>query len=239
MPLALSVCIACYDERPTLARAVEEALRALDPLPGDHEVIIVDDGSTDGSGELADELARRDARVRAVHHGRNLGLGGFYRTSFREARKDIVYPMAADLQPIPEEYLPVYLPLFDRYDFVVGFDRRRGDPLLGRLLSLGEKLVFAAAFPGVPKIGGPLMFRRSVLDAVDLALAKEEDRSWMVLWELMVRAKRAGFRFVEVPVRRRPRRHGSSRGSTLASAALMLRRLGRLRQVLARSVRRD
>jgi dolichol-phosphate mannosyltransferase len=232
--VSLSVCIACFNEADTLERAVAEARAALAALGGTrHEVLIVDDGSTDGSGAIADRLAAVHDFVRAVHHERNLGLGGFYRTAFREARGDALYFMAADLQPIPGEYFPVFVPLLERHDVVVGFDLKREAPALSRLLSWGEGVLFGFLFPGVPKIGGPLMIRRAVIEAVDLRLARDEDRSWMVLWELMVRAKRAGFRFARVPVRRRPRAIGGTHGSTLRTAVIMLRRLRRLRGALA------
>jgi dolichol-phosphate mannosyltransferase len=233
-PLRISVCVACYDEAATLERAVAEALEALAALGGDgHEVLIIDDGSTDGSGAIADRLAASHDGIRVAHHARNLGLGGFYRTALREARGDALYFMAADLQPIPGEYFPRFVPLLDRHDVVVGFDLRREAPPLSRLLSWGEGVLFGFLFPGVPKIGGPLMIKRSVVEAFDLQLARDDDRSWIVLWELVVRAKRAGFRFARVPVRRRPREVGSTRGSTIRTAAIMLRRLHSLRGMLA------
>ena len=132
---------------------------------------------------------------------------------------------AYPLQPIPAEYFSSFLPLFADHDVVVGFDLRREAPLLSKTLSLGEKLIFAFLFPGVPKIGGPLMIRREVVQRVRLSLMDDDDRSWTVLWELMIRAKRAGYRFARVPVRRRPRQVGGSRGSTLRVAFEMLRRL--------------
>lgn len=234
MAESLSTFIACYNETATLERAVTEVIEAHQRAGRRYEVVLVDDGSTDGSGALADALAERLPQVRVIHHERNLGLGGFYRTAFREAQTDIVYFMAADLQPIPGEYFHDFLPLFDSHDAVVGYDLRREAPALSKLLSWGEKQIFAFLYPGVPKIGGPLMIRRRVIDAVDLALARDqEDRSWMVLWELVIRARRRGWRFARVPVRRRPRTRGRSRGSTIRTAAVMLSRLGQLRRALA------
>ena len=234
MSASISAMVACYDEAATLERAVEEVLEALERTGRPHEVVIVDDGSTDGSGAIADELEVRYEAVRVVHHERNLGLGGFYRTALREARCDIVYFMAADLQPIPGEYFPRYLPLLERHDLVVGFDPEREAPLLSRLLSLGERLVFACLFPGVPKIGGPLMMRRTLIDAHELVLMGAQDRSWLVLWELLVRAKRSGASCTRIPVRQRPRAVGTTKGSTVRTAFVMLSRLGELRRALAR-----
>ncbi len=232
----VSAMVACYDEASTLERAIEEVLDALGEIDGEHEVVIIDDGSTDGSAAIADELAARHDIVRAVHHDRNQGLGGFYRSAFQLATREVVYFMAADLQPVPAEYFPTFLPLFATHDGVVGFDLRREAPLLSKFLSYGEKLLFGFLYPGVPKIGGPLMIRRSVIEATPLVLSSDEgDRSWMVLWELMIRARRAGVRFAQVPVRRRARARGSSRGSTIRTALAMLRRMHQLRVVLAGS----
>ena len=235
MTLDLSVCVACFNEASTLELALIEVLEALDLVEGDHEVLVIDDGSTDGSGQLAQEMASRDERVRTIHHEHNLGLGGFYRTSFSQARKDVLYFMAADLQPIPGEYFPQFLPLFESHDGVVGFDRREGDPILSRCLPLGEKLIFGFLFPGVPKIGGPLMLRRDIIEKTSLTFMHQQDRSWLVLWELMVRAKRAGCQLARVPVRRRAREKGTSRGSTLRTAVVMVRKLHLLRRALAES----
>jgi len=229
----LSVCVAAYNEAATLEPAVAEALAALATLGGEgHEVLIVDDGSTDGTGAIADRLASEHEDVRVVHHPQNLGLGGFYRSALRQARGDVLYFMAADLQPIPGEYFPRFVPLLADHDIVVGYDVRREAPLLSKGLSWAEGLLFAILFPGVPKVGGPLMIKRSVVDALDLRLARDEDRSWMVLWELMVRARRAGYRFGRVPVRRRARARGTTRASTIRTAVLMLRRLHALRRAL-------
>ena len=227
----VSVLVACYNEASTLERAITEVTDALMSVRGSHEVVIVDDGSTDGSGRIADELARSSNLVRVVHHDVNRGLGGFYRTAFREATRDVLYFMAADLQPIPSEYFPIFIPLLDENVLVVGFDERREAPLMSKAFSWGEKQLFAFLFPGVPKIGGPLMIRRDLLRRLPLVLSADDgDRGWTVLWELIIRARRAGLPMARVPVRRHPRAKGRTRGSTVRTAATMLSRLGRLRQ---------
>ena len=83
---SLSVVVLAHDEAPNLDRCAAEALEALAETGQEGELMIVDDGSTDGTSEIADRLAAADARVRVVHHGANRGFSGAMTTSLREAR---------------------------------------------------------------------------------------------------------------------------------------------------------
>ncbi len=236
MPESISAIIIVCNEIHTLQKAVEEVLAALRPLERDYEVLIIDDGSTDGSLEIAETLAGEHEKVRLFAHPTNLGLGAVYRTGFREARKDIIYFMAADLQPIPALYMETFLPLFENHDMVVSIlDRCRNLPFLHCLLSTLEYIVFRLLFPKIPKIGGPLMFRRRILTMIDLELAgTNEERGWMVLWELVIRTQRANLPIATVPTRRRPRTHDKSKGTTWRNGLVMLLSLPTLFKALRR-----
>ena len=229
MKESVSVVVMAYNEEATLRAAVDVVLEALE---GRYEVIIVDDGSTDNTKEIADKLATELPLVRVVHHSTNRGFGGIYRTSFAEVQNDLLYFMAADCQPIPSLYFEQFLPLFDEYDIVLGRLPKRRDPFLSKFFSWAEKQVFHTLFPGVPKVEGPFMFRRSLLDNVKLALVDSNDRSWMILWELFIRAHRQGYKITTVKTRRRQRAHGKSRGNTWANVFVMIRSLIALCRVL-------
>jgi dolichol-phosphate mannosyltransferase len=223
MQESISTIVMAYNEAPTLRQAVEEALNALGKTGRSYELIIIDDGSTDGMSEIADQLAMADNCVRVVHHERNQGMGGVYRTAFKEVKNDIIYFMAADLQPIPLLYFERFLPLLEQHDLVLGYQTKRDAPLQSKFFSWAEKLIFQIIFPGVPKISGPLMFRRTLLDDIKLTSMDSDDRSWIVLWELMIRAHRNGYRFTSVPVQRRQRAQGKSKGNTWRNAFWQLR----------------
>ena len=230
--LSISVVVMVYNEAETLREAVSEVLAATRPLGRPLELLIIDNCSTDGSAEVADALSTEEAEVRVVRHEENAGLGGVYRTAFSAVKNDLVYFMAADLQPIPAEYFRDMFPCFSEADVVVGLDRRRKAPLLHRAFSQIERILFAIVFPGTPKIGGPLMIRREWLQPERLHFVEHPDRSWIVLWEMIIRAVRDDARVKVVPIDRRARVQGKSRGSTWGNALRMLGRLLTLRRIL-------
>ena len=97
-PLSLTVFFPCYNEEENVERTTESALDACRALADDFEIIIVNDGSRDRTGELADELAARHAEVRAVHNHPNLGYGGALQAGFRAATKSWVFCTDGDGQ---------------------------------------------------------------------------------------------------------------------------------------------
>jgi glycosyltransferase involved in cell wall biosynthesis len=101
----------------------------------DGEVLLVDDGSDDRSGEVCDELTKTHDDVRAVHHPQNLGRSYAIRTGFREARGDVVIIMDGDRQYEPKE-VPMFLSKMDEgYDVVTGWRHQRTDPFVRKLIS--------------------------------------------------------------------------------------------------------
>lgn len=232
---SVSALVMAYNEAETLTAVIDELDGALRDHCDDYEMVIIDDGSTDGMGKIADELVSRYSSCRVVHHPINLGMGGVYRTGFREGRKDVLYFMAADGQPMPGRYLSQFLPLLETNWIVLGRLINRRDPVLSRVLSWGEKTIFRLLFPGVPKVGGPCMFRREILDQVNLRCMRDNDRSWIVLWELFIRAKANNFPIAVCDTERRTRQSGKSKGSTWFNVLPQLRGAFRLKLSMIRS----
>src|SRR5262249_39034249 len=141
-----------YNERENLASLIEDVLRAAPAA----DVLVVDDASPDGTGALADELAARDPRVRALHRAGKLGLGTAYVEGFRHAIArgyDLVFEMDADSSPAPR-YLPALLAAAATADLVVGsrYIKGGGTPNwspLRKFISGGGN-VFARAVLGIP-----------------------------------------------------------------------------------------
>jgi glycosyltransferase involved in cell wall biosynthesis len=101
----------------------------------DGEVLLVDDGSTDRSGEICDQLAKDHPNVRVVHHEKNLGRSYAIRTGFQQAKGDVVIIMDADRQYEPKQ-IPLFLAKIDEgYDIVTGWRKERTDPFVRRLIS--------------------------------------------------------------------------------------------------------
>lgn len=232
MNLSVSAMVMGYNEVATLSEVVVELDRVLRRQCVDYEIVIIDDGSTDGMGAVADGLVEKSEHWRAVHHATNQGLGGAYRTAFRAGKNDVLYFLAADGQSDPAQVVPLFLPLLADHHVVLGIPRKRQDPLLSRLFTLGEKIVFGALFPGVPKIGGPCMVRRELLERIPLRCMQDDSRGWIVLWELLVRAKQAGYRIATCDIARRPRRSGKTKGNNWGNALVMLKSAFRLKSIM-------
>lgn len=208
-----------------VVREIDSELRALGQQ---YEVIIVDDGSSDGTDEVADHLAREVNRVRVIHHDANRGLGGVYRTGFAEARGDIVTFFPADGQ-FPGTIIKQFAPLMEKADMVLGYLPNRNSSLLARSLSWAEKCVYRLLLGPLPRFQGILMFRRKLIDEIELT---SFGRGWAVLMELIIRASRGGYRLVSVPTEMRPRMSGRSKVNNVSTIWANLSQILALRRCL-------
>ena len=216
---ALSVVIPMFNEEAYVRRSIESARQALAHLGGDWEIVVVDDASTDGTGALADELARADPRVRVLHNARNRTLGGSLREGLGAARGAVVLYTDADL-PADLLELPRALHLLDyqEAELLAGyrFDRtgeglRRA--LLARCYNLALRLLFGLRVRDV-NFAFKLV-RRSLLQRI--ALTSEGS---FIDAELILRARKAGARVIQMGLDYFPRSRGAS---TLSSPRVVLR----------------
>lgn len=228
--MRLSITLPAYDEVESLPAAVSDARAALARVvaPGEGEVLIVDDGSRDGTGEVAEQLSVELPTVRVVHHATNEGLGGVYRTGFRMAAGDYLTFFPADGQ-FPASIIAKFLPLMEEADVVLGYLSGLRRPGVAGLLSLAERALYHMLFGPLPKFQGILMFRRSILDRVGL---KSRGRGWAVVLELILRASRLGCPLVSVPTDIRPRVAGASKVRNVSTIWSNLRQAMALRRLL-------
>jgi len=224
----VSVVLMAFNEAASLAAIAAEIHGELASLGTNFELLIVDDGSSDGTGQIADELAATLAKVRVRHHEVNLGLGAVYRTGFAEARGDLVTFFPADGQ-FPATIIGRYLAAIDNTDIILGILPERGGPVAARLLSLAERLLLRSLFGHFPRFQGIMMFRRSLLGSTRLV---SQGRGWTVLMEFILRQARAGARIKNLPITIRPRRGGASKVNNLRSIASNLRQVLALRLTL-------
>jgi glycosyltransferase involved in cell wall biosynthesis len=186
-----SICIMCFNERATLADVVTSALAVGKKSGGDYEVVIVDDGSSDGSRELSDELAATLPHVRVVHHPVNRGIGEVLRTAYREARMDWVTCVPADTEFVLADLLDG-MPLMQdgvavayRISTFPGWHRR----VVSNLQRLLNVLLFGLRVERVNWV--------KILPARVVASLPLVSTSPVVETEVMVRLQRLGYRFVE------------------------------------------
>jgi dolichol-phosphate mannosyltransferase len=230
-PRSTLVVTPTYNERDNL----EPFLRSLFEVAPTVTVLVVDDASPDGTGELADEIASRDARVKVLHREGKLGLGSAYLDAFRWGLKhgfELFFEMDTDLSHDPR-YLPDFFDAFaNGADVVIGSRNIPGGAVEGwgagrHLLSKGGSFYSRAILGlGIRDLtSGYKGFRRAVLEAIDLGSVRSEGYSFQV--ELTYRAVRRGFRVVETPIVFVDRRAGQSKMSrrVFAEAVVMMPKL--------------
>src|SRR5207253_11095211 len=127
MPAGLSVFFPAYNDSGTIASMVIRTVKAAAELTPDFEIIIVDDGTADGTAEIADELAHTYPQVRAVHHPRNRDYGAALRTGFRSATKEFSFYTDGDAQYDPTELALLWAQIRDDVDLVNGYKISRAD----------------------------------------------------------------------------------------------------------------
>ncbi len=215
-PAPVLVVIPTYNEAANLARIVERTLAAVPAA----QVLVVDDGSPDGTGEIAESLASRDGRVHVLHRSGKQGLGAAYLSGFGWALERgfaAVVEMDADGSHQPEQ-LPRLLAALDTADLVLGSRWVPGGavenwPRHRQWLSRGGNryVRFALRVPLRDATGGFRAFRRSALLALDLNEVASQGYCFQV--DLAWRALLAGLTVVEVPITFVEREHGTSKMS--------------------------
>jgi glycosyltransferase involved in cell wall biosynthesis len=183
------------------------AVQAARQLTPDFEVVVVNDGSSDATALVADELARLYREVRVVHHPKNGGYGRALRTGFESATKDLIFYTDGDAQYDPREMALLWNRFADDVDLVNGYKISRSDPLhrilIGRIYHYTVKLLFGLSVRDVDC--DFRLLRRSIFDRVRL-----EKTSGVICLEMMKKIQDAGFRIAEVPVHHYHRAYGKS-----------------------------
>jgi glycosyltransferase involved in cell wall biosynthesis len=216
-----------FNEAANLEAVVRELEAVLRGLP-DPELVIVDDGSRDGTGALADRLAGELPVVRVVHHDVNRGLGGVYRTGFEQATRDLVSFFPADGQ-FPATILQAFHPLMAEHDLVLGYLPGRRGSALARGLSAAEKVLYRLLFGRMPRYQGVFMVRRTVLRSLTL---ETTGRGWGVVMEMVLKIFRGPYRVTSVPTTLRPRMSGESKVNNVRTIWVNLKQALALRRTL-------
>jgi dolichol-phosphate mannosyltransferase len=211
------VIVPTYNERENIARLIDNVL-AQDPRL---EILVVDDGSPDGTADIVDRMIAVSTRVNILRRPRKMGLGTAYVAGFRWALErgyDFVFEMDADFSHDPSQ-LPEFLRAIQSADLVLGSRYRDGKvsvvnwPISRLILSYFAN-VYARRVTGLQvwdATGGFKCFRRSVLEAIDLSEVRSNGYAFQI--EMSYRAVRRGFRIVEIPIVFVDRTEGTSKMS--------------------------
>jgi glycosyltransferase involved in cell wall biosynthesis len=210
---SLSIAMPAYNEAENITPMLEEVIRVVEPITGDYEVIVVDDGSKDGTADAVLAFAAAHARVRLIRHERNLGYGAGVFTGLTSAVKDWVFFTDSDRQFVFDE-IALLLAQREHADLVVGYRAPRRDPPLRLLYGWGWNLLVTMLFGRTVRdvdCAFKLM-RRDVVQAV-APLVQSRGATFSAEWITI--AGRLGFRIAQVPVTHRERVAGRPTGARL------------------------
>jgi glycosyltransferase involved in cell wall biosynthesis len=224
----LSLFYPLYNEEGNIEEAARRALTILPRYAETFEVILVDDGSRDATGSIADRLAAEDSRVRAVHHPANRGYGGALRTGIAAARHEWIFYTDGDNQFDLDE-LRLLLPLRHDHEIVSAYRVQRNDRLHRRvneaIFNTVIRILFGLRLRDVDCAFK--LYRSSIFEGMELI-----SEGAMIDVEILARAARRGARIAQVGVKHYPRTVGQSTGGSLAVIGRAVRELFRLRASL-------
>lgn len=209
--VSISVFFPCYNEQDNVERTVSSALKVLGNLKADFEVIIVDDGSVDATGRIADEIASRDSRVKVIHHKPNRGYGAALKSGFKAATKELVFYTDGDGQFDIHE-MPALLPLIKEFDIVSCYRLNRQDPLMRRINGWAwTRLVCFLFGLNVRDIDCAFkLYRTEIFDNIEMS-----SDGALIDAEILARAVRKGYSITQKGVHHFPRTAGEQTGAKL------------------------
>jgi glycosyltransferase involved in cell wall biosynthesis len=224
---SVTIVFPMYNEEDYIHRAVRAARAALSEAAPDHEIVIVDDASTDRTGAIADELAAGDPRIKVVHNAVNRKLGGSLKAGYAVASKELVLYTDADLPfDLQELTRAVRLLEYQQADVLSAyrFDRT-SEGLVRTVYSFVYNLLIRVVFDlRVKDVNFSFkLFRRSLLDRISL-----KSEGSFIDAEFLIRARKAGAQIIQVGVDYFPRSRGISTLSSADVIAKILREMAQL-----------
>lgn len=224
--VAISVFFPCYNEQQNVVRTVENAREVLEKIGADLEIIIINDGSSDETGHIADELAGRDRRIKVVHHRRNLGYGAALQSGFGAATKELVFYTDGDGQFDMNE-MPPLLPLMEEYDIISCYRLNRRDSMIRKINAwCWTKLVCLLFGLKLRDIDCAFkLYKREIFEHIELT-----STGALIDAEILARAARKGYRIAQQGVHHYPRTAGSQTGAKFRVISRAFKELFELRR---------
>jgi len=204
---SVSFVMPMFNERDNIAGTIEQIRALADGLVEDYEIVIVDDASTDGCGNIVEDMARDDARIKFFRLATNTKFGGAFAKAFKSARKDIILYMDSDM-PVDAADIKESLPLIADADIVTGYSKvKKGETLLRKVISGSYNLMVQALFGlNVRDINsGYKIVRRDLVDGIDFV-----SQSPFIDVELFLQAKKENRPVRQYPLVFRERTGGRS-----------------------------
>ncbi|MBI5699487.1 glycosyltransferase family 2 protein [Candidatus Saganbacteria bacterium] len=208
--MKISCFFPMYNEEGNVESVVRQAVMVLEKRAEEFEVIIINDGSTDRTRELAEKMAKTDKRIKLVSHPKNLGYGAALNSGFSASRFEVIFQADGDNQFDLSE-LDRLLPFIEEFDFVIGFRERRQDPLYriweGNLYRFLLGIMFGLRLKDANCAFK--LFKKLIMDKI-----KSSTSGALINGEIFIKARALGFsKIKEVGVTHYPRKTGKQTGA--------------------------
>lgn len=213
MSVDLSVIIPALNEQDNIESTIRDTLRALDEFKINAEIVVINDGSTDKTGEIIARLMQSDLRIRVLRHDRPQGVGASFWDGVDNAQGEAVVMLPGDNENDPREIFR-YFRLLEDVDIVIPFNfNKQARSLFRNALSFVYRFIINTTFlVNFNYTNGTILFRRSLLKEIE-----HRSRSFFFLTDILVRSVKKGYLFAEVPYRLGLRKTGVSKAVTIPS----------------------
>ena len=208
----LSVFFPLYNEEGNIRVTVKKSVDVLQKLRLEYEIILVNDGSSDGTREVIDRLSKQNKKIRAIHHPKNLGYGEALKSGFYNAKYDTIVYTDGDGQFDFSE-VKLFLEKIEDYDLLIGYRIKRQDPFFRILFKKGWRLSLFVMYGLTLKDVdcGFKMVKKEVLQKIPHL---QSQRGAMINAELVIKAKKNGFKVGQIGVNHYPRLSGKPTGAS-------------------------
>jgi glycosyltransferase involved in cell wall biosynthesis len=208
----LSVFYPAYNEEENIAQTVENTLRVLPEVAREYEVIIINDGSKDRTGEIGEQLSKKYPQVKIIHHPQNRGYGGALKTGMYNSQYEIIAFTDSDGQFDFSE-IRYFIPYLQDYDVVIGYRRNRAEGFYRRLNAKAWGLLMRLVF-GLQARDIDCAFK-VFHQRVIQKIPQLESNGALISAEFLMKAHRSRFKIKEIPVSHFPRVAGKPTGANL------------------------
>ncbi|MEJ2354411.1 MAG: glycosyltransferase family 2 protein [candidate division WOR-3 bacterium] len=200
----ISCVFPAYNEEKNIETAIREAIKVFVEIRLDYEIIVVDDGSEDGTSEVTLDMAKKNKNIRLIKHPANFGYADALKTGFKSASKKYLFYTDADNQ-FDLKDIKRALPLIEEADMVIGYRSKKAINIMRKVGSFGYNLLARKLLAlDVKDIDCAFkIFRREVFDKIEI-----ETRDWLVDAEVIAKACKNNMIIKEIEVRHLPRKRG-------------------------------